>query len=95
MNTTIVLSALDFIHKGNFVVVCVHRVKAGSEWNYVALVTMTSGDETSIVYLNRSGQKFSIVDPKEWLVDKVDTLRVLAQHSLDNRDRYDFRETDI
>ena len=69
-------------------------MKAGSERNYVALVTMTSGDETS-VYLNRSGRKFSIVDEKEWMVDKVDILRVLAQPSLDNRDRYDFGEIDI
>ena len=94
-DTTSVLSASDSIHKGNFVVVRVHRVKAGSERNYVALATMTSGDETSVVYLNRSGRKFSIVDPKEWLVDKVDILRVLAQPSLDNRDRYDFGEIDF
>ena len=73
----------------------VHGVKAGSERNYVALVTMTSGDETSVVYLNRSERKFSIVDPKVWLEDKVDILMVLAQPSLDNRDRYDFREIDI
>ena len=53
---------------------------------------MTLGDETSVVYLNKSGRKFSIMDPKEWLVDKVDILRVLAQPSLDNRDRYDFGE---
>ena len=75
--------------------VCVNGVKAGSERNYVALVTMTSDDETSVVYLNRSGRKFSTVDPKEWMVDKVDILRVLAQPSLDNRDRYDFGEIDI
>ena len=50
---------------------------------------------TALMYLNRSGQKFSIVDPKEWLVDKVDILRVLAQPSLDNRDGYDFGELDI
>ena len=49
-DTTSVLSASDSMHKGNFVVVRVHGVKAGSERNYVALVTMTSGDETSIVY---------------------------------------------
>ena len=47
---------------------------------------------TVVIYLNRSGRKFSIVDPKEWLVDKVDILRVLAQPSLDNRDGYDFGE---
>ena len=95
MDTTSVLYASDSIHKSNFVVVRVHGLKAGSERNYVALVTMTSGDETSVVYLNRSGWKFSIVDPKEWLVDKVDILRVLAQPLLDNRDRYDFGEIDI
>ena len=50
---------------------------------------------TAVIYLKRSGQKFSIVDPKEWLVDKVDILSVLAQPSLDNGDRYDFGEIDI
>ena len=50
---------------------------------------------TVVIYLNRSGRKFSVVDPKECLVDKVDILRVLAQPSLDNRDGYDFGEIDI
>ena len=89
-DTTSVQSALDSIHKGNFVVLRIHGVKAGSERSYVALVTMTLGDQTSM-----DGWKFSIVDPKEWMVDKVDILRVLAQPSLDNCDRYDFGEIDI
>ena len=50
---------------------------------------------TALIYLNRSGRKFSIVDPKEWLVDKVDILRVLAQPSLDNRVGYDFGELEL
>ena len=86
--------ASDSIHKGSFVVVRVHGVKARSASNDVALVAMSSGD-SSHIYLNRSGRKFSIVDLKEWLVDKVDILRVLAQPSLDNRDGYDFGELDI
>ena len=36
----------------------------------------SSGDLTAVIYLNGSGRKFSTVDPKEWLVDKVDILRV-------------------
>ena len=71
-----------YIHKGSFVVVRVHGVKAISVSNYVALVAMSSG----VIYLNRSGRKFSIVDPKEWLVDKVNILRVPVQPLLDNRD---------
>ena len=89
------MCASDSIHKGSFVVVRVHGVKARSASNYVALVAMSSGDLTAVIYLNRSGRKFSIVDPKEWLVDKVDILRVLAQPSLDNRVGYDFGELDI
>ena len=54
----------------------------------------SSGDLTAVIYLNRSGRKFSTVDQKEWLVDKVDILRVLGQPSLDNRNRYDFGEID-
>ena len=65
----------------------VHGVKARSVSNHVALV--------AVIYLNRSGRKFSMVDPKEWLVDKVNILRVLAQPSLDNRDGYDLGEIDI
>ena len=87
--------ASDSIHKGSFVVVRVHGVKARSASNYVALVAMSSGDLTVVIYLNRSGQKFCILDPKEWLVDKVNIFRVLAQPSLDNRDGYDFGEIDI
>ena len=86
--------ASDSIHKGSFVVVHVHGVKARSASNYVALVAMSSGDLTVVIYVNRSGRKFCIGDPKEWLVDKV-ILRVLAQPSLDNRDGYDFGEIDI
>ena len=71
--------ASDSIHKGSFVVVRVRGVKARSASNYVALVAMSSGDLTVVIYLNRSGRMFSIVDPKEWLADKVDILRVLAQ----------------
>ena len=73
----------------------VHGVKARFASNYVALLAMSSGDLTVVIYLNRSGRKFSIVDPKEWLVEKVNILRVLAQPSLDNRDGYDFGEIDI
>ena len=73
----------------------VHGVKARSASNYVAIVAMSSGDLTAVIYLNRSGRKFSIVDPNEWLVYQVDILRVLAQPSLDNRDRDDFGEIDI
>ena len=87
--------ASDSIHKGSFVEERVHGVTARSASNYVALVAMSSGDLTVVIYLNRSGRKFSIVDPKEWLVDKVDILRVLMQPSLDNGDRYDFGEIDI
>ena len=54
----------------------------------------SSGD-LAVIYLNGSGRKFSTVDPKEWLVDKVDILRVLGQPSLDNRNIYDFGEIDI
>ena len=36
--------ASDSIHKGSFVVVRVHGVKAISASNYVALVAMSSGD---------------------------------------------------
>ena len=73
--------ASDSIHKGSFVVVHVHGVKARSASNYVALVAMPCLQVTALIYLNRSGRKFSIMDPKEWLVDKVDILRVLAQPS--------------
>ena len=59
--------ASDSIHKGSFVVVRVHGVKARSASNYVALAAMSSGDLTALIYLNRSVWKFSIVDPKEWL----------------------------
>ena len=73
----------------------VHGVKARFASNYFARVAMSSSDLTVVIYLNRSGRKFSIVDPKEWLDDKVDILRVLAQPSLDNLDGYDFGEIDI
>ena len=73
----------------------IHGVKAGSEFNHVALVTMTSGDKEVHRLPEQDGWKFSIMDPKEWMGDKADILRVLAQPSLDNRDRYDFGETDV
>ena len=79
--------ASDSIHKGSFVVVCVHGVKARSASNYVALHLSPCLQVAALIYLN--------VDPKEWLVDKVDILRVLAKPSLDNRDGYDFGELDI
>ena len=82
--------ASDSIHKGSFVVVRVHGVKARSASKLSPCLQVTT-----LIYLNRSGRKFSIVDPKEWLADKVDILRVLAQPSLDNRDGYDFGELDI
>ena len=91
--TSITPSPNSVIHKGNFVVVCVHGVKAGE--NYVAMVMSTGCDDISVVYLKRSGGKFFIVDTKEWLVDNIDIQRVLPQPSLDNRDRYDFGEIDI
>ena len=84
--------ASDSIHKGSFVVMRVHGVKARSVRNYVVLVAMSSGNLTAVIYLNRSGRKFSIVDLKEWPVDKVDILRVPVQPSLDNRVGYDFGE---
>ena len=69
----------------------IHGVKVGSERNYdnVALVTMTSGDQTPIVYMNMMGGSERMDG------DKFDILRVLAQPSLDNCDRYDFGEIDI
>ena len=70
-DTTSVLSASDSIHKGNFVVFRIHGVKAGSEFNYVALVTMTSGDKEVHRLPEQDGWKFSIVDPKEWMGTKL------------------------
>ena len=40
--------ASDSIHKGSFVVVRVHGVKARSTSNYVALVAMPSGDSSHL-----------------------------------------------
>ena len=40
--------ASDSIHKGSFVVVHVHGVKARSASNYVALVVMSSGDSSHL-----------------------------------------------
>ena len=40
--------ASDSIHKGSFVVVRVHGVKARSVSNYVALVAMSSGDSSHL-----------------------------------------------
>ena len=73
--------ASDSIHEGSFV--GVHGVKARSASNDVELVAMSSSDLTVVIYLIRSGRKFSIVDPKEWQVEKVNILRVLVQPSLD------------
>ena len=59
--------ASDFIHNlGSFAVVRVHGVKTRSVSNYVALVAMSSGNLTAVIY----GRKFSMVDPKEWLLAK-------------------------
>ena len=62
----------------------IHGVKVGSERNYVALVTMTSGDQTSIVYLNMIRWVEILHRGSERMDgDKVDILRVLAVwHSL-------------
>ena len=40
--------ASDSIHKGSFVVMRVHGVKARSASNYVALVAMSSGDNSHL-----------------------------------------------
>ena len=84
--------ASDSIHKGRFGVVRVHGVQDPPA---TMLHLSPCLQVTALIFLNRSGRKFSIVDPKEWLVDKVDILRILAQPSLDNRVGYDFGELDI